>query len=138
MQKRFGQLRWHNPELAAAKSWWRETPPASLPLCLVGDSHMRNLANRIVASNRSDCDAVVMQETKSVCNDSSATQLVRFFRANEPGGVFLLMKRKSIATKLHACRAIVVALGSGRSATSVRCTAWHHTRSSATRPSWRR
>ena len=111
LQRRFGELSWHNPELAAAKGWWREAPPASLPLCLIGDSHMRNLANQIVATNRSDCDAVAMQETKSVCNGSSATRLVRFFRANEAAGVFLLTKRNASATRLHACRAIVASFG---------------------------
>ncbi|EKX40681.1 hypothetical protein GUITHDRAFT_142555 [Guillardia theta CCMP2712] len=37
------------------------------PICLIGDSHMRNLANSIQALMNGQCDAEEMQKTHSVC-----------------------------------------------------------------------
>ena len=109
MARRFRELRWTEPAIAPSETRSFSTPADRLPLCLVGDSHMRNLANMLVASNRSDCDVVVMQSTKSVCN--SSTKMVRHFRANEPSGALKLMKGYANMSKLRGCKAIIASFG---------------------------
>ena len=110
MARRFRELRWTEPAIAPSEARSFSTPADRLPLCLVGDSHMRNLANMLVALNRSDCDLVVMQDTKSVCN--SSTKMVRHFRANEFAGALKLMKGSHAnISKLRDCRAIIASFG---------------------------
>ena len=110
MARRFRELRWIEPAIAPSEERSFSTPADRLPLCLVGDSHMRNLANMLVAANRSDCDVLVMQATKSVCN--SSTRIVRHFRANEPAGALKLMKgNHANMSKLSGCKAIIASFG---------------------------
>ena len=109
MPRRFGELRFANPRLLPSRTWWREAPARSLPLCLIGDSHMRNLANQLSMTNRSDCDALAMQDSKAVCNHSAS--LISYFRANEYAGVFQLAKRQKSASKLQRCGAILMSFG---------------------------
>ena len=112
MARRFRELRWTEPAIApSVETRSFSAPTDRLPLCLVGDSHMRNLANTLVASSRSDCDVVVMQKTKSVCNNSART--VRHFRANEFTGALKLIKggRHVNTSKLSGCKAIIASFG---------------------------
>lgn len=110
MARRFRELYWTEPAVAPSETSPFSTPAHRLPLCLVGDSHMRNLANTLVASRRSDCDVLAMQSTKSVCNGSA--RLVRHFRANEPSGAVKLLKGgQANMSKLQECKAIVASFG---------------------------
>merc|ERR1740124_915015 len=113
MAHRFRELRWTEPAIAPrVETRSFNAPIDRLPLCLVGDSHMRNLANMLLAWSRIDCDVVLMQSTKSVCNNSATT--VRFFRANEVAGALKVMKHKgghANTSKLHRCKAIIASFG---------------------------
>jgi len=92
-------VEWDGSGRDASLAWWRrqirDTEPTSpptgesrgLPLCLLGDSHLRNLGNSLIlaASNTSvganaGCDPESIQQNKSLCAASRhGKQLLRHF-----------------------------------------------------------
>ena len=52
-------------------------PASAQPICVVGDSHMRNLANALVAAHGVACNQVEQHATHDVCK----TRFLTYFMA---------------------------------------------------------
>ena len=50
LQARFGALRFNDPVASRSRGWMQRARLESLPVCLLGDSHMHNLANTLKES----------------------------------------------------------------------------------------
>lgn len=72
----FSHLEWRDSATARAANWLGRAPAASLPICLIGDSQLRNLGNSLQAlASGGACDAVLAQRNKSLCSGRVAYHL---------------------------------------------------------------
>jgi len=116
-------LSFDDPGAARADAWATHqltVPPdeSHFPVCLVGDSHMRNLANSLIALLSADCDAAQAQETKGVCKTQWVArewpELVRYRRLT---GELDIQKSDingdamELRSFLHGCRGLVLGHG---------------------------
>ena len=105
----------------ASLAWWRQesSEARGSPLCLLGDSHLRNLANALVALRDSSCDAEGRQQNKTLCrlakgqktlvhfmltrSEKSRAGRIRFYSGSK--------LRNNYPRELEHCGAIVMSYG---------------------------
>ena len=96
--------------------WFRERSQQQWPLCLVGDSHTRNLANSIIvlATPGGDCEPLEAQGGKALCaSQVPGQEIVKFLRATgesdlKPATPFDTFKLEAF---LQGCAGLVVNYG---------------------------
>ena len=110
MAASFSQLRFQDTTSAQyldRSSWQHSTE--HFPSCLFGDSHMRNLANSLIALATPGCDPLVAQETKGLCRTQNialnAPELVHFERVEDADGLRRALQNVSM------CKSVVVGYG---------------------------
>ena len=105
----------------ASLAWWRQesSEAKGFPLCLLGDSHLRNLANSLVALRDSSCDAEGRQQNKTLCRSVKGRKtLVHFMltRTENSGAGRIKFYagsklRNNYRHELEHCGAIVMSYG---------------------------
>jgi len=73
MAPHFRELSYHASQgQDASLAWWQRNSSSAtgFPLCLLGDSHLRNLANSLVGLRDRSCDAEDRQQNKTLCKSA--------------------------------------------------------------------